>query len=163
MPTRESLPKACLLKNDRRPGVRPSSPWRSGNKVTKDGHTMRTAKQTPLKESSVYAMTIAEASSAARIGVNSLMKFVRKGDLSAKKVGTRTLILPDDLRDFLANLPSYEPLHVIKARNAAAEAAGAPLVADLDLPRASKPTHRRSVHGPGAHVEDGFDELLDDE
>ena len=96
-----------------------------------------------------FALTIEEAAAAARIGVNTIMKAITSGALPAKKNGTRTLIRPAALEQYLDSLPDHESLPVIKARNAAAAGAGAPICADLDLEPAPKPTHdgppRRSL------------------
>jgi excisionase family DNA binding protein len=55
--------------------------------------------QTPL------AYNIAEACASGRIGRTTLYEAIRSGQLRAVKHGRRTLILVDDFRAWLANLP----------------------------------------------------------
>ena len=50
-------------------------------------------------------LSIAEASSYLGISRGSLYKLVGAGDLPARKVGSRTIILRDDLDRFLEGLP----------------------------------------------------------
>lgn len=50
-------------------------------------------------------LSIAEASAAAGIGRTKLYEAIADGRLMARKLGKRTLILRDDLRQFLAALP----------------------------------------------------------
>jgi excisionase family DNA binding protein len=52
------------------------------------------------------ALGIAEASSVARIGRTSLYAAISSGELQARKVGKRTLILQKDLLDWLNSRPS---------------------------------------------------------
>ena len=92
---------------------------------------MRLRKRIDIQETgghpvTVYALTVRDAAIAAGVGRNSLMKVITSGDLVARKYGTRTLVLPSDLKRWLESLPRYEPLHRIKARNAGAAAADAP-------------------------------------
>jgi excisionase family DNA binding protein len=54
------------------------------------------------------ALTIAEACSASRIGRTRLYEAIRAGELRARKHGKRTLVLNDDLRQWLESLPSVE-------------------------------------------------------
>lgn len=54
------------------------------------------------------ALTVAEACAAARIGRTSLYEAIKRGDLVAAKYGRKTLIRVDDLRAWLARLPTIE-------------------------------------------------------
>ena len=56
------------------------------------------------------AYSIAEACSAARAGRTALYEAIRAGELRAVKRGRRTLVLADDLRDWLDNLPTVKPM-----------------------------------------------------
>ena len=55
------------------------------------------------------ALKISEACAAARIGRTCLYEAIKRGDLRALKRGKSTLILRDDLRRFVENLPAIEP------------------------------------------------------
>ena len=55
------------------------------------------------------AMTIAEACAASRIGRTRVYEAIRAGELRARKHGKRTLILADDLRQWLERLPVLAP------------------------------------------------------
>jgi excisionase family DNA binding protein len=50
-------------------------------------------------------LSISEACAAAGIGRTKLYQAITAGNLKARKCGKRTLVLRDDLRDFLASLP----------------------------------------------------------
>jgi excisionase family DNA binding protein len=52
------------------------------------------------------AYTISQFSSAARIGRTSIYRLIHSGALRAVKRGRRTLILDDDARRFMADLPA---------------------------------------------------------
>lgn len=54
------------------------------------------------------ALTVAEACAAARIGRTTLYEAIKRGDLVAAKCGRKTLIRVDDLRSWLASLPTIE-------------------------------------------------------
>ena len=56
------------------------------------------------------AYSIAEACSVARAGRTALYEAIRAGELRAVKRGRRTLVLADDLRDWLDNLPTVKPM-----------------------------------------------------
>jgi excisionase family DNA binding protein len=51
------------------------------------------------------AWSIAEASNVSGLGRTKIYEAIAAGTLKARKCGKRTLILPDDLREFLTNLP----------------------------------------------------------
>jgi excisionase family DNA binding protein len=55
------------------------------------------------------AYSIAEACSVARAGRTSLYEAIRSGALRAVKRGRRTIVLADDLRQYLENLPVVVP------------------------------------------------------
>jgi excisionase family DNA binding protein len=50
-------------------------------------------------------LSIAEACAVAGIGRTKIYEAIAEGSLKARKCGKRTLILRDELRDFLAALP----------------------------------------------------------
>jgi excisionase family DNA binding protein len=54
------------------------------------------------------AGTIRELSKRAGICVENIYEEIRQGRLKARKFGRRTLILEEDARSFLANLPALE-------------------------------------------------------
>ena len=58
---------------------------------------------------SPIAFTIAEACAVARAGRTSLYEAIRKGTLTARKRGRKTLILPDDLQRWVESHPAIEP------------------------------------------------------
>ena len=55
------------------------------------------------------AYTISEACSAAAIGRTALYEAISRGELRAKKRGRRTLVMADDLRQWLDGLPRITP------------------------------------------------------
>jgi excisionase family DNA binding protein len=57
---------------------------------------------------SPLAYTISEACIVARAGRTSLYEAIRDGALIARKRGRKTLILADDLRDWIEHLPTIE-------------------------------------------------------
>jgi excisionase family DNA binding protein len=59
-----------------------------------------------MKSASPLAFGIAEAASVARIGRTTLYGAIKSGELRARKVGKRTLILQEDLLDWLNSRPS---------------------------------------------------------
>lgn len=54
------------------------------------------------------AHTIVEAAKASRVGRTSIYEVIRRGELRAVKVGRRTLILAEDLMEWLRHLPVLE-------------------------------------------------------
>ncbi len=59
-----------------------------------------------IREMQREGLSIAEASALAGIGRTKIYQAIAEGSLKARKCGTRTLVLRDDLRAFLASLPS---------------------------------------------------------
>ena len=55
------------------------------------------------------AYNISEACASGRIGRTTLYEAIRSGQLRAVKHGRRTLILVDDFRSWLSNLPPVAP------------------------------------------------------
>lgn len=51
------------------------------------------------------ALSIAQACAVAGIGRTKIYQAITEGSLKARKCGKRTLVLRDDLRDFLVSLP----------------------------------------------------------
>jgi excisionase family DNA binding protein len=64
---------------------------------------------------SPLAYTISEACVVARAGRTSLYEAIRDGALIARKRGRKTLILAEDLRDWIARLPAIEPKNTDRA------------------------------------------------
>jgi len=56
-------------------------------------------------ESKPLALSITEACSASRIGRTTLYSAINAGELRARKVGRRTVVLHQDLVDWLASRP----------------------------------------------------------
>lgn len=54
------------------------------------------------------AVTIPDAVKATGISRSSLYEAMKRGDLTARKAGRRTLIRVSDLEDYLASLPTFE-------------------------------------------------------
>ncbi|MEZ5784728.1 MAG: helix-turn-helix domain-containing protein [Rhizobiaceae bacterium] len=54
-------------------------------------------------------LTIPDAVKVSGISRSALYESLRRGDLTAKKAGRRTLIAVADLEAYLASLPAYEP------------------------------------------------------
>ena len=62
------------------------------------------------------ALTVGEACVAARVGKTVLYQAIASGALVARKRGRRTLVLPADLRDWIARLPAFDPKLGLGAR-----------------------------------------------
>jgi excisionase family DNA binding protein len=58
------------------------------------------------------ALTIIEACDATRTGKTKIYEEIKAGRLRAHKRGRTTLILPEDLREWVASLPAIEPRRV---------------------------------------------------
>jgi len=58
---------------------------------------------------SPIAVTIPEAVKATGMSRTSIYEALKRGDLSARKAGRRTLISFADLQAYLAGLPTYQP------------------------------------------------------
>ena len=56
----------------------------------------------------VMAMTIAEAVRTSGIGRTRIYELMASGEIAARKCGTRTLVLADSLRAYLAGLPAAD-------------------------------------------------------
>ncbi len=56
------------------------------------------------------ALTVAEACAAARIGRTTLYEAIKRGDRVAAKYGRKTLICADELRSWLASLPTIDTI-----------------------------------------------------
>jgi excisionase family DNA binding protein len=53
--------------------------------------------------------TIAEAKASAGVGRSALYAAIASGELPARKLGRRTLIMADDLKAWLTSLPKVKP------------------------------------------------------
>ena len=54
-----------------------------------------------------HALSIEETMSATGIGRTKLYELINTGELKAKKIGKRTIVLKADLEEFLSNLQDY--------------------------------------------------------
>ena len=63
-----------------------------------------------MKTASPLVFGITEAASVARIGRTTLYAAINSGELRARKVGKRTLILQEDFLDWLNSRPSARSL-----------------------------------------------------
>ncbi|MCF8495534.1 MAG: helix-turn-helix domain-containing protein [Alphaproteobacteria bacterium] len=55
------------------------------------------------------SLSIEEAQTATGLGRTKIYQLINSGELKARKIGKRTIILKDDLETFLNNLQSYAP------------------------------------------------------
>jgi hypothetical protein len=60
---------------------------------------------------SVQPVTVDKPAAAAMLGIGEtmLMQLVNDGELNARKLRTRTVFAVEDLKNFAANLPGWEP------------------------------------------------------
>lgn len=58
------------------------------------------------------SLSIEEVRAATGLGRTKLYSLIGSGELKARKIGKRTIILKEDLEAFLNNLPSYTPENV---------------------------------------------------
>jgi excisionase family DNA binding protein len=65
------------------------------------------------------AYSVTESCVAAGIGRTNLYELITRGEIRAKKVGRRTLILADDLRQWLEALPQITPRKMFDVRRPA--------------------------------------------
>ncbi|WP_419952255.1 helix-turn-helix domain-containing protein [Methylobacterium sp.] len=54
------------------------------------------------------ALSVPEACAASGLGTTFLYAAMARGELRARKAGRRTIIMRDDLRDFLGSLPAFQ-------------------------------------------------------
>ena len=57
---------------------------------------------------SIYSLTINDACKVSGLSRSTIYKQINLGNLTPRKCGKRTLILMEDLEDFLQNLPKAE-------------------------------------------------------
>jgi excisionase family DNA binding protein len=86
-----------------------------------------------MSRSSPVAYGISEACALARVGRTTMYDMVRCGELRARKRGRRTLILADDLRQWLEALPQITPYQM-------------PVGPAVAPAQAALPTSRRSAN-----------------
>jgi excisionase family DNA binding protein len=55
------------------------------------------------------AYGVGAAAEAAGVGRDTLYRAIARGELTARKVGARTVILADELRRWLASMPAIKP------------------------------------------------------
>ena len=58
-----------------------------------------------IQEPGRQALSIAEVSTVSGLGRTKIYEAIGAGSLRARKCGKRTLMLPEDLREFLTSLP----------------------------------------------------------
>ncbi|MBK6896180.1 MAG: helix-turn-helix domain-containing protein [Alphaproteobacteria bacterium] len=56
------------------------------------------------------SLSIEEARAATGLGRTKLYQLINSGELKARKIGKRTIILKEDLEDFLNNLQPYNSI-----------------------------------------------------
>jgi excisionase family DNA binding protein len=66
-----------------------------------------TATHVALPQYAPMAFTIPEACKISKVGRSKLYIAIQTGALRARKLGKKTLILPDDLRAWLESLPEF--------------------------------------------------------
>jgi excisionase family DNA binding protein len=62
----------------------------------------------PIPDVTREAFSISEVCAVAAIGRTKVYQAIADGSLKARKCGTRTLVLRNELRDFLTSLPSAD-------------------------------------------------------
>lgn len=55
----------------------------------------------------ILSLSIEEVRAASGLGRTKLYQLINSGELKARKIGKRTVVLRDDLETFLKNLPAY--------------------------------------------------------
>ena len=61
-----------------------------------------------MTDLSPIAFTLDEATAVSKMSRTELYRAFRRGDLTAKKQGRRTLVLRDELERFLGSLPNFQ-------------------------------------------------------
>ena len=61
-----------------------------------------------MQQTPPVAVTIADAVKASGMSRTSIYEALKRGDLTARKAGRRTLIPYTDLQAYVANLPAYQ-------------------------------------------------------
>jgi excisionase family DNA binding protein len=69
-----------------------------------------------MSNNQTLAVSIGEAVRLTGIGRSSLYEAIRRGDLPIRKSGRRTLLLMEDLRQWLAGLPAPHSSEVCRER-----------------------------------------------
>ena len=54
-----------------------------------------------------YALSVIETANAAGVGRDKIYEAIKAGELPAHKLGSRTLILAEDIKIWLAGLPTF--------------------------------------------------------
>jgi len=65
-----------------------------------------------LQKQGLLGFSIAEACRESGLGRTTIYQAIANGDLVARKYGRRTVVLRDDLANFLQNLPSIVPANL---------------------------------------------------
>jgi excisionase family DNA binding protein len=73
------------------------------------------------KELRREALTITEVCSACGVGRTKIFESIADGSLKARKFGKRTLVLPDDLREFVAALPRSDIASIPRSAKASSK------------------------------------------
>ncbi len=61
-----------------------------------------------MTDNAPLALTLTEVVATAKVSRAEIYRALRRGDLSAKKQGRRTLVLREELARYLAALPNYK-------------------------------------------------------
>ena len=62
----------------------------------------------PLLDVTREALSISEVCAATALGRTTIYEAIAAGSLKVRKLGKRTLVLPNELRDFLTSLPGVD-------------------------------------------------------